>query len=57
MKYADDYAIYKSCRREDIELTINEVMCDVRTMNKYFESCGLTLNFSKTKFMVIRNND
>jgi hypothetical protein len=57
IKFADDNTIYKNCKKENLEITIKEVMDDVKKMASHFENSGLRLNYSKTKLMVIRSND
>jgi exonuclease III len=57
IKFADDYVVYRPCKREELDLVMKEIMEDVEVMNEYFRSCGLKMNFQKTNFMIIRNND
>ena len=56
LKIADDNVIYKSCKKENIKDVLEEMINDVKVMADHFASCGLMLNYSKTKFMVIKNN-
>lgn len=57
LKYADDNVIYKNCKKEEIELTILDMIEDLKRMAEHFHQNGLKLNFSKTNFMIFRNND
>jgi hypothetical protein len=56
LKFADDNVIYKSCKREEISDTLCEISSDIKLMAAHFKNCGLMLNYSKTKFMIIGNN-
>lgn len=56
LKFADDNVIYKSCKREEINTTICEMANDIKLMAAHFNSCGLMVNYSKTKYMIIGNN-
>jgi len=57
IKFADDNTIYRNCSKENFEATLTEIMMDVKEMALHFESSGLKLNYSKTRFMVIGSND
>lgn len=56
IKFADDNVIYRNCKKEDIISTLNEVKNDIKLMASHFDSCGLNLNYSKTKFMIMGGN-
>ena len=38
-------------------VTIREMTNDVELMAEHFEASGLKLNYSKTKFMIVGNNN
>ena len=56
LKFADDNVIYKNCKKENVNETLIEVVNDMRLMDEHFKSCGLLLNYSKTKYMIIGTN-
>jgi hypothetical protein len=57
IKFADDLLLYKSYKKKDLLEGLDCLKDDLNKLNGYFLSNGLTINFSKTSFMVMKNSD
>jgi len=55
IKFADDLLVYKSCSKNNLEAGLDKMSSDLERINEYYKNNGLTINFNKTSFMILRN--
>lgn len=56
VKYADDLLLFKNVDKEELEEGMKEIANDLILINNYYNDNGLSINFKKTSFMLLRNS-
>jgi hypothetical protein len=56
LRFADDCLLYLPCKPEDIDAALTQLIRDVECVLDFHKANGLSINASKSQFMVINKN-